>query len=377
MNSHRASSDPTASPEADEIARLAGELLHDLNDALAAHAALIELARLEAQRGTTPGTMERLEGSIRHLQAMVRDLFDEIRPGHASPEIEFDPCEEAQAAFERWRLTAPALRLSFQCDVPAELAIRGRASFFTRVLTNLLRNAAQHATALVAARIEVHTEDGQHWLHLLVEDDGPGVPLALRERVFEPYVHGSERGTGLGLSMTRWGVRRLGGSVELVPESLLGGARFLVRLPVSTRTAPEEPTVSPSVDASLAGVRIAYVDDYVALARGFARLAEREGADWIHILPNAYTDPEQLARELLTADVGVIVLDYHLGRYTGIDVHAQLSALSPDLADRVLFSSGDLPPTSTDVPELADRWVVKGGGWAALRARILTLLNNP
>ncbi|HET8654490.1 MAG TPA: HAMP domain-containing sensor histidine kinase, partial [Longimicrobiaceae bacterium] len=281
MNSHRASSDPTASPEADEIARLAGELLHDLNDALAAHAALIELARLEAQRGTTAGTMERLEDSIRHLQSMVRDLFDEIRPGHASPEIEFDPCAEAQAAFERWRLTAPALRLSFQCEVPSELAVRGRASFFTRVLTNLLRNSAQHARAFVAARIEVHTEDGQRWLHLLVEDDGPGIPLELRERIFEPYVRGSERGTGLGLSMTRWGVRRLGGSVELAPGSRLGGARFLVRVPVFARTVLE-PTVSPSVDASLAGLRIAYVDDYVALAQGFARLAEREGAEWIH-----------------------------------------------------------------------------------------------
>ncbi|HET8654170.1 MAG TPA: hypothetical protein VFL93_01455, partial [Longimicrobiaceae bacterium] len=96
-----------------------------------------------------------------------------------------------------------------------------------------------------------------------------------------------------------------------------------------------------------------------------------------HVLPNAHPHPEQLARELVAAGVDAIVLDYHLGPYTGIDVHREISTLSPELADRVLFSSGDLPPDSPGVPDLGARWVAKGGGWAALRARILTLLNSP
>jgi signal transduction histidine kinase len=68
-----------------------------------------------------------------------------------------------------------------------------------------------------------------------VEDEGPGVPPADRERIFERFVRGGSRGslpgTGLGLSLVAETVRSHGGAVWCAPGPGGVGARFVVRLP--------------------------------------------------------------------------------------------------------------------------------------------------
>jgi two-component system nitrogen regulation sensor histidine kinase NtrY len=91
----------------------------------------------------------------------------------------------------------------------------------------------------LAARVEaIAGVDGPRD-HLVLElcDDGPGVPRAIRERVFEPFVtHGKKRGTGLGLAVARRFVEDHGGSLELVvePKRARRGARFRIALPLGS-----------------------------------------------------------------------------------------------------------------------------------------------
>jgi two-component system sensor histidine kinase FlrB len=66
---------------------------------------------------------------------------------------------------------------------------------------------------------------------VVVEDDGPGVDPALRERLFDPFATGRAGGTGLGLAISRQLAQRHGGSLRLVPSSG-EGACFELRLPV-------------------------------------------------------------------------------------------------------------------------------------------------
>jgi signal transduction histidine kinase len=74
-------------------------------------------------------------------------------------------------------------------------------------------------------------------LLLVVEDDGPGIDAALRDRLFEPFEQGrgassdASPGTGLGLSLVRQFVQLHSGTVRVV-DGELGGARFEVRLPI-------------------------------------------------------------------------------------------------------------------------------------------------
>jgi signal transduction histidine kinase len=107
---------------------------------------------------------------------------------------------------------------------------------------NLLENAVHHATRRV--ELSLTTTDGE--VQMTVHDDGPGVPAAARDRIFDRFVRADDArsrqtgGSGLGLAIVAAVARRHGGAVELLdpldaPDPLDGatGATFVLRLPVA------------------------------------------------------------------------------------------------------------------------------------------------
>lgn len=112
------------------------------------------------------------------------------------------------------------------------MVIQGVPKLLRRMVRNLLENAHRHGASRVHASL---WSDGAEVV-LAVDDDGPGVPVALRQRIFEPFFRipgASERdgGVGLGLALVQSITRRHGGVVACV-ETDRPGARFEVRLPV-------------------------------------------------------------------------------------------------------------------------------------------------
>jgi signal transduction histidine kinase len=81
-------------------------------------------------------------------------------------------------------------------------------------------------------------EEASRWVAFQITDDGPGIPVELVERVFDPFVTTKETGLGLGLAICRRIVEAHGGTIRAanVPG---GGADFLVRLPLEIQTRPE------------------------------------------------------------------------------------------------------------------------------------------
>jgi len=101
-------------------------------------------------------------------------------------------------------------------------------------LVNLVENAVLSAreAGRVPVRVEVSTARIDGGIEIRVDDNGPGVPADRREQVFEPYETTREQGTGLGLAIVKKIVLDHGGEVW-VDDSPLGGARFVVRIPVA------------------------------------------------------------------------------------------------------------------------------------------------
>jgi signal transduction histidine kinase len=115
-----------------------------------------------------------------------------------------------------------------------------------RIVENLLANAARHAppTATVWVRVEAVPSGAM----IAVEDDGPGVPEHLRDRVFEPFRQGPDAprhspGVGVGLTLVRRFADLLGGRAW-VQDREGGGASFRVELPAEPPST--EPLLSPA-----------------------------------------------------------------------------------------------------------------------------------
>jgi signal transduction histidine kinase len=166
--------------------------------------------------------------------AGLRRLVDAFSGFARLPRVEARPLDLAlvvdDVVREQRELEPP---LALDVAAPAEpVTVAGDRLLLRRALTNLVENARQAG----AKRVRIAWTEGR----LTVEDDGPGVPADLGERVFDPYITSRPHGTGLGLAIVKKTILEHGGTIALAP-STLGGAGFAISLP-ARRAEPSGPS---------------------------------------------------------------------------------------------------------------------------------------
>jgi signal transduction histidine kinase len=182
--------------------------------------------------------LDETQKSCRKLDAFIERLLGAARAPGGGEVLEvatapLRPLAEEVAAGLAPLLDQAGVRLLLE-GLPAGLAARFDRARLEQVLRNLLDNAVRHARAMVALEARERSGGERRLVEVAVADDGPGVPVEERRRIFEPYVRGgtahSARGLGLGLALCRRLVEAHGGSIG-VDERLGGGARFVFTLP--------------------------------------------------------------------------------------------------------------------------------------------------
>lgn len=217
------------------VGRLAAGMAHEIGNPLAAILGLQELLLT----GDLPADEQRdflvrMQKETERIHRVLRDLLDFARPDAASADAGAGG-SVAAAIDDVLALLAPQKELRdvtltpmVERDLPA---VRLPEARLTQVLLNLVLNAAsvvRRPGGHIALRAR---RDGER-VRLEVEDDGPGVDPAVRDRLFEPFVttKAPGEGTGLGLAVCRGLVEGAGGTITVeTPEG--GGARFVVDLP--------------------------------------------------------------------------------------------------------------------------------------------------
>jgi signal transduction histidine kinase len=206
----------------EELERFAYGAAHDLKGPLRGIRRLAGFV-LEDVGDTLP------PASRRHLQQIEEraDQLDELVDGLLSyatirPEaLPRSPVDVAELARALWDLRDyDGFELQLACAVPVIVAPRAALQ---RVLNNLLGNAvAHHDTGRGTVTVVTRAVPG--FVELVVEDDGPGVPAAQRERAMELFttLGGAGMGTGIGLALVRRTVQQLGGTVLLEPATPRG-----------------------------------------------------------------------------------------------------------------------------------------------------------
>jgi len=124
-------------------------------------------------------------------------------------------------------LRSPRIRI----ELAGDEQVRGFANgaLIEQVLVNLLQNAIDATEDCANPQILVRVYRAGLEARISIRDNGPGVPLELRQRIFDPFfTTKGERGTGLGLVLVHHAVGRMGGAVTLGPTR--AGAVFRVRL---------------------------------------------------------------------------------------------------------------------------------------------------
>ena len=207
------------------------DVSHDLQSPLAAQRAQLEVALAHPDGIDAASRAGELLDSTTEMERLVSDLLVLAAADAAAPldqpslvDLEDVVLEEAARA-----RTGTGVRLDTS-RVSAAPARAHRAEM-QRVVRNLLDNALAHASSAVELRVA--TEDGRARLDVL--DDGPGVPDADRERIFDRFHRGDAArsrhaaGSGLGLAIARTLAERSGGRLEL--DGSGPGAHFVLLLP--------------------------------------------------------------------------------------------------------------------------------------------------
>ncbi|CAB3668962.1 MULTISPECIES: ATP-binding protein [Achromobacter] len=212
---------------------LTNAVSHELRTPIARLSFELDMIDREADPAARKRLVEEMKSDVAELDGMASELLMYARLEHKSDDVPL------QAQDARGWLDSVVQHAAFeaglsgvrcvvaQCDT-AEVRLHQR--YMTRALLNLLQNAIRHAGGRVQVAL---TSPAPQEYVLTVDDDGPGVPPADRERIFEPFIRLDESrdrgtgGTGLGLAIVSRVARWHNGSAQ-ASDSPLGGARFVI-----------------------------------------------------------------------------------------------------------------------------------------------------
>jgi len=220
------------------IRNLAHEIKNPLGGIRGA-AQLLEM-ELEGRRELTEYTQVVIAEADR-LQALVDRLLAPHRYAHVVADVNIhEVCERVRSLLAAEFPRGIALKRDYDTSLPE---FRGDREQLIQAVLNIARNACQALAERIAVgdaqltlrtRIARQVTIGKHrWrlaLELHVEDNGPGVPEAIRDRIFYPLVTGREGGSGLGLTLAQTFVQQHQGAIECTSEP--GRTLFTVLLPL-------------------------------------------------------------------------------------------------------------------------------------------------
>lgn len=210
---------------------------HELRNALAATYGWAEMLVRKKDPATVPLAAFEVLESAEQAVGLVNDLLDLSRldEDRLRPVIrEVDPLTVVRRAMGRVTPAAEARQVSLETSSGPVPTCETDASRLEQVLVNLLSNAIRHTPEHSTVRSSVESRDGK--VIFQISDQGPGIPAADLETIFDVYVTkaGEEaRGHGLGLPLSRRLARLLGGELRAVDDTT-EGACFELELPAGT-----------------------------------------------------------------------------------------------------------------------------------------------
>jgi PAS domain S-box-containing protein len=227
--------------------RLLQQLAHDLASPLSP--VKIQLRLLDAQVSEAGqkglGIVKR---NVEHMQRLVEDLKDVVRLEGGELRLSRQDADLAELARQAVETLAPAAaerQVTLELAAPAKVPVSGDPGRLTQVLYNLVTNALKFTPP--GGRVEVRAGAGGGWATVAVRDSGAGMKAEQLAGLFKPFsqVHDpasirrpEDRGTGLGLYISKGLVEAHGGSIRADSDGPGHGSTFTFRVPLAGPGTP-------------------------------------------------------------------------------------------------------------------------------------------
>ena len=220
--------------------QLLRDISHELRSPLARIRVAIDLARNKLKT-TSSEEIDRIEQEIERLEFLIRELltFVKIQPLNESTETTTVSIRELlqhivdDVRYELQQIRSTSL-IKLQCNNNVDIEADPR--LLHRAIENIVRNACYYSPSDTVININCYTQSGN--LYITIEDEGPGVPQDMLEKIFQPFVRVSEAretqtgGSGIGLAIAKRVVEFHKGTISASNKKHGNGLIVTITLPV-------------------------------------------------------------------------------------------------------------------------------------------------
>jgi two-component system NtrC family sensor kinase len=281
--------------------------------------------------------------------------FARQRPIHRGP-VQVNEVLHSSLDLISYELDAEGVevRLSLASDLPT---ITADVYQLTQVFMNLIQNSIQAMRSVSGEKeLRIATEcgpaeqyppgtDPRTVVRISFKDTGPGIPEEIRSRIFDPFftTKSEASGTGLGLSICHGIVGEHDGRIWA--ESAPGeGAAFFVELPIAAAEGGMPPCNEETPAAESAGrqSRVLIIDDEPNVLDVLAKTLSGRGYS-----VEASVNGEDGWARLESNEFDVILCDFRMPNFSGMDFYRRIRSERPHLARKVIFITGDTANLAT------------------------------
>jgi signal transduction histidine kinase len=370
---------------ADDIARAAISIAHDLNDNATTMTAVLDriaLYRSDEDEDTPEEDERLLQSALRRIRRLAAQL-ERFSYRESRDEDEEDQVVTPERVLDIIHDTVflatggTAVRTTFSLDsIPA---LRFSASDLTQALFNVVLNATEAMSEEGTLRIELHYDDGTDFVRLAVRDDGTGMNPRMIDHAFRPYYSTKPHKIGLGLTVALSILESGGGGLDLETEPGFG-TTVIFSLPVAGgvgRAARNDRPERGNPREKLSECRVLLVEDDPLVRRSMEIMIRALGCEIVSV--NTGERAVDVYQREIQEGRGFTVLVTDLampGRVNGVQLLRRLREYSPDLP--AILSSGALHRDNAEgYREAGFQYVLrKPFGENALREALSTALQR-
>lgn len=328
------------------IGQLVAGVAHELNNPLTGIMGYAELLlrRGAVSNGEAGNDLLAIRGEAERASRIVSNLLSFARKQPAQKShVSINEAVDTVVELRQYELKMNNIRIEMDLDekLPKTSADLHQIE---QVLLNIINNAEQAIMESGSAgTIRISTAATGRNILMIIEDDGPGIAAEVISQIFNPFFTTKEvgKGTGLGLSICYGIIKDHGGDIRVESDGERG-ARFMIEIPVSQPAVALVPEPAEGKARDELARRVLVVDDEPAIAELLCDILTMEGHG-VDVVDNGLAALTKLSKVKYDS----VITDIKMPEMDGKELHQRICSLDPDLAERVIFITGDTVSAET------------------------------